>query len=144
MRSLILGIIWRWISPSLGWCQLVSFLWIAQNIDLEGARDPYRQVTWHMGLAYLGLDCPLMDSLSVGSVSALGTSPKWPWTKAVLKAFWPTHPTLYRGCTGEPSIKQIETIDRLGAYNCDINNSCWRDTLEVYGVVHGYNHEISI
>ena len=87
MRSLILEIIWRCIGPSFRLDQLVSFLWIAQNIDLEGARDPYRQVLWHIGLAYLGLDCPLMDSLSVGSVSALGTSPNWPWPKAVLKAF---------------------------------------------------------
>ena len=72
MRSLILEIIWRCIGPSFRLDQLVSFLWIAQNIDLEGARDPYRQVLWHIGLAYLGLDCPLMDSPSVGS--ALGTS----------------------------------------------------------------------
>ena len=65
MRSLILEIIWRCIGPSFRLDQLVSFLRIAQNIDLEGARDPYRQVLWHIGLAYLGLDCPLMDSPSV-------------------------------------------------------------------------------
>ena len=44
----------------------MSISWIAQNIDLEGARDPYRQVPWNMGLAYRGLDCPLMDPPPVG------------------------------------------------------------------------------